>query len=106
MNICQNLIQKLHSFKKHFPKQNFTNFGLILGSPGGLKITKNGKKTSRKNSKKIEGKKTQKNLKKGSGAIGPAECADRWGGLWRGEEAFQESQKQCKKLKKEIEAKS
>ena len=54
----------------------------------------------------MEVKKTQKILKKGSGTIGPAECAGRWGGLWRGEKAFQDSQKQCKKLKREIEAKS
>jgi hypothetical protein len=57
------------------------------------------KKASRKYSKKKEGKKTQKNIKKGSGVMGLAECAGRWGGLWRGEKAFQESQKQCKKLK-------
>ena len=64
------------------------------------------KKTSRKKSKKIEGKKTQKKQKKGSKVMGPAECAGRWGGLWRGEKAFQDSQKQSKKLKTEIEAKT
>ena len=45
------------------------------------------KQTGRKNSKKIERKKTQKMMKKGSGAMGLAECASRWGGLWRGEKA-------------------
>ena len=64
------------------------------------------KKASRKNGKKIEGKKTEKKQKKGSNPMGSAECAGRWGGLWRGEKAFQDSQKQCKKLKREIEAKS
>ena len=35
------------------------------------------KNASRKNSKKIEGKKTQKKLKKGSGVMGHPECAGR-----------------------------
>ena len=34
--------------KKPLPKQIFTNFGLILESPGGLKMTKNGKKNKAK----------------------------------------------------------
>ena len=50
--------------------------------------------------------KWQKKQKKGSKVMGLAECAGRWGGLWRGEKAFQDSQKQCKKLKTEIEAKT
>ena len=48
MKICQNLSQKWNSSKKSLPKHIFTNFGLILGSPGGLKITKISKKNKPK----------------------------------------------------------
>ena len=48
VKIYQNLTQKWNSSKKPLPKQLFTNFGLILGSPGGLKITKNAQKSKPK----------------------------------------------------------
>ena len=44
MKICQNLTQKWKLSKKPLPKQIFTNFGLILGSPGEVKIIENNEK--------------------------------------------------------------
>ena len=48
MKILQKLAQKWKSSKKPLPNQLFTNFDLILGSPGGLKVTKNDKKNKPK----------------------------------------------------------
>ena len=66
MKILQKLAQKWKSSKKPFPKQIFTNFGLILGVPGGLKTTKNGKKNKlkkeQKNRRQKNTKKTEKRL--------------------------------------------
>ena len=84
MKIWQKLAKHENQLQKSPPRQNFQDLGLILGSAGELKITKIDKKPRRKNTKKIEGKKPQKILKKGAGTIGPAECAGRWGGYGGG----------------------
>ena len=66
MKIFQKLTQKWNSSKKPLPNQIFTNFGLILGSQNGLKITKNGKKSKpkkwQKNRRQKNRKKTEKRL--------------------------------------------
>ena len=72
-----------------------------LASPKASKIKK---KASRKNSQISEAKKTPKNLKKGSGVIGPAECADR-GEDYGGGRRHAKTGKIWKKWKTEIEAK-
>ena len=48
MKIWQKLAKHENQLQKSPPRQIFQDFGLILGSPGKLKITKNGKKSKPK----------------------------------------------------------
>ena len=64
VKIYQNLTQKWYSSKKPLPNQFFTNFGLILGSPGGVKVTKNDKKNKPKKEQKNRRQKNTKKTKK------------------------------------------
>ena len=109
MKTCQNFTQKWNSSKKPLPKQIFTNFGLILGSPGDLKNTKNPKKSKPKKQQKNRWQKTQKNKKKGSKVIGPAEIAghgeDIGGEKKTSKTAKNDAKKWRQKLKQKIEGK-
>ena len=61
MNIWQTLPKKWNSAKKYFPRQIFNEFGLILGSLGEPRNTKNQKKRKPKKKKKFR---RQKNTPK------------------------------------------
>ena len=104
MEIWQKLAKHENQLQKSPPRQIFDDFGLILGPLASPKAPKIKKKACRKNSQISEAKKTPKNLKKGSKAIGPAECADR-GEDYGGGRRHAKTGKIWKKWKTEIEAK-
>ena len=64
MNIWQKLAKHENQLQKSPPRQIFQDFGLILGSPGELKITKNSKKNKPKKYQKNRRQKNTENLKK------------------------------------------
>ena len=70
MKIEQKLAKNANLIEKSPPSQIFSDFGLILGSLGDPKITKNQEKSKAKKQPNLRSQKNTKKSKKSSGAPG------------------------------------
>ena len=105
MKICQNLTRKSNSSKNLFRSRILPILAWFWGPQATSKSLKMDKKASRKNSKKIEGQKTQKNQKKLSDPIDPSEIAGRGEDIGGEKKTFKTAKNDAKKWRQKLKQK-
>ena len=104
MKIEQQLAKNTNQLETSASRQIFYDFGLILGSLGDPKITKNQEKSKPKKQQNLRSQKNTKRSEKRLQEAWPGGMRRPWGGLWGGKKTWQ-NWKNMRKKKAEVEAK-